>query len=76
MMMKPTTMTSTSPTEPLTISSLRRCSAFLAAACWAAIRSLALRALFRVALLIYRSASISVLVTAVLARRPSTRRAR
>ncbi len=52
MTMKPTTITSTSPTEPATMRSLRRCSAFLAAACCAAIRSRALRVLLRVALLI------------------------
>src|SRR5215470_7981492 len=44
------TMTSTRPTEPPTTSSLRRCSALLAAACCSAIRSRALRALFLSAL--------------------------
>src|SRR5579859_821632 len=44
--------TITRPTEPPTMNSRRRCSAFLAAACCAAIRSRALRALTLSALLI------------------------
>src|SRR5262245_44996666 len=51
--MNATTMTITRPTEPPTMSSLRLCSDFLAAACWTAMRSRAVRALFRVALLIW-----------------------
>src|SRR5258708_4822771 len=48
---KTRTIAMTRPTEPPTMSSRRRCSARRAAACWAAIRSRALRVLFRVALL-------------------------
>src|SRR5215467_14168612 len=54
------TMTSTRPTELPTISSLRRCSALLAAACCTAMRSRALRALFLSALPIDPALSLQV----------------